>query len=154
MLFFHWAHYYRLKNYKHIIYAWIILSWEIIILLYMWKNHTFIVTLVYCVPYLSNAYCIRITQYIFACVSTAPVSEKSQYILFFYLALSLSLPTERTRSLYPSVGLSRWRNFPCGNFEWLNRAVCGITAHVYIYIYIYIYICIHKHIYRIYTYMI
>lgn len=97
--FFHWAHYYRLKNYKQIIYAWIILSWEIIILLYMWKNHTFIVTLVYCVPYLSNAYCIRITQYIFACVSTAHVSEKSQYILFFYLALSLSLPTERTRNI-------------------------------------------------------
>lgn len=99
VLFFHWAHYYCLKNYKHIIYAWIILSWEIIILLYMWKNHTFIVTLAYCVPYLSNAYCIRITQYIFACVSTAPVSEKSQYILFFYLALSLSLPTERTRNI-------------------------------------------------------
>ncbi len=38
--------------------------------------------------------------------------------------------------LEPHLGLSWWRNFPCGNFEWLNSAVCGITAY-YIYIYIY-----------------
>ncbi len=33
------------------------------------------------------------------------------------------------------LGLSRWRNFPFGNFEWLNSAV---LPHIYIYIYIYI----------------
>ncbi len=40
------------------------------------------------------------------------------------------------------VGLLRLRNFPCGNFEWLKSAVCGIIADspLYIYIYIYIYI--------------
>lgn len=97
-LFPHWVHhYYRLKNYKTSSMPELFYHGK---LLYycMWKNHTFIVTLVYCVPHIPNAYYIRITQ-LFACVSAAHVSEKSQYILSFYLALSLSLPTERTRNI-------------------------------------------------------
>ncbi len=59
---------------------------------------------------------------------------------------------------YWHLGLSRWRNFPCGNSEWLNSAVCGITAHIYIYththIYTYIYVYVYISIYTAYTHII
>ncbi len=52
------------------------------------------------------------------------------------------------------LGLSRWRNFPCVNFEWLNSAVCGITAHIYIYICTYVRMWIYIYIYYLQFFLI
>ncbi len=52
-------------------------------------------------------------------------------IIWFLHPEQIVISTKGFVDISYKIGLSRWKNFPCGNIEWLNNAVCGITAHTH-----------------------